>query len=59
MSESININIKPIHAIQAGNLTLHHRDPFDRMIIAQANVEDLTIVTSDSVFQKYNVTVLN
>ena len=52
------LDIKPIHAIEAENLTLHHKDPFDRMIITQARVEDLTVVTSDLVFQKYSVTVL-
>lgn len=52
------LDIKPIHAIEAGNLTLYHKDPFDRMIITQAKVEDLTVVTADLVFQKYDVTVL-
>ena len=52
------LDIKPIHAIQAGNLTLHHKDPFDRMIITQASLENLTVVTSDSVFQKYDISVL-
>jgi PIN domain nuclease of toxin-antitoxin system len=52
------IDIKPIHAIGAGNLTLHHKDPFDRMIITQAKIENLTIVTSDSVFQTYDVPIL-
>ncbi|MEM8832628.1 MAG: type II toxin-antitoxin system VapC family toxin [Cyanobacteria bacterium P01_G01_bin.19] len=53
------LDIKPYHAIQAGNLIAHHKDPFDRMIITQAAMEDLTIVTSDSVFQKYNVPILS
>lgn len=52
------LNIKPIHAIKAGDLPLHHKDPFDRMIIAQAKLEDLIIVTSDSIFQQYDVAVL-
>jgi PIN domain nuclease of toxin-antitoxin system len=52
------IDIKPIHAIRAGSLTLHHKDPFDRMIITQAKIENLTIVTSDSVFQTYDVPIL-
>ena len=52
------INIKPIHAIEAGKLILHHKDPFDRMIITQAMIEKLTIVTSDTIFQKYDVSVL-
>ena len=33
------------HAEQAGNLPMHHRDPFDRMLVAQAQAEGLTIVT--------------
>lgn len=52
------LDIKPIHAIQAENLVLHHKDPFDRMIIAQANIENLSVVTADSVFQQYDVSVL-
>ncbi|MEL6788613.1 MAG: type II toxin-antitoxin system VapC family toxin [Cyanobacteria bacterium J06607_15] len=52
------LDIKPIHAIEAGNLTLYHKDPFDRMIIAQAKIEDLTVATSDLVFQKYSANVL-
>ncbi|WP_052055538.1 type II toxin-antitoxin system VapC family toxin [Myxosarcina sp. GI1] len=52
------IDIKPIHAIDAGSLPLHHKDPFDRMIITQAIIENLTIVTSDTIFHKYDVSVL-
>jgi len=52
------MDIKPIHAIEAGDLPLHHKDPFDRMIIAQASIENLTVVTSNSVFEKYDVAVL-
>ncbi|HTR88416.1 MAG TPA: type II toxin-antitoxin system VapC family toxin [Reyranella sp.] len=39
-------------------LPLHHRDPFDRMLIAQAFEEGLTIVTRDRIFQAYGVSVL-
>ena len=52
------LDIKAHHAIHAGNLILHHKDPFDRMIITQASIENLTILTSDIVFQKYDVSVL-
>ncbi|MGL5794820.1 MAG: type II toxin-antitoxin system VapC family toxin [Waterburya sp.] len=52
------LDIKPHHAIQAGNLILHHKDPFDRMIITQATIENLTIVTSDIIFPKYDVSIL-
>lgn len=46
------------HAITAGRLPLIHRDPFDRMLVAQAKCEDLTLVTHDSRCQKYEVSVL-
>jgi len=46
------------HAVAAGRLPPHHRDPFDRMLIAQARVEGLTVVTSDSAFTNYEVPLL-
>jgi len=46
------------HALLAGALPEHHRDPFDRMLIAQAILEDLTLVTRDRIFEKYDVTLL-
>ena len=51
--------IRGIHARVAGELPPHHKDPFDRMIAAQAQVEDLTLVTSDDVFRKYGVRTLD
>jgi PIN domain nuclease of toxin-antitoxin system len=46
------------HAAAAGRLPLHHRDPFDRMLVAQAQLEGLTLVTRDPVFRGYDVNVL-
>ena len=46
------------HARVAGGLPLHHRDPFDRMLVAQAIVERLTIVTRDQDIARYPVPVL-
>ncbi|HUZ25315.1 MAG TPA: type II toxin-antitoxin system VapC family toxin [Streptosporangiaceae bacterium] len=46
------------HAIAAGRLPLLHRDPFDRMLVAQAQCEDLTLVTRDTRCQQYDVAVL-
>lgn len=43
------------HAAAAGALPLHHRDPFDRMLIAQADAEALTLVTADRVIRLYDV----
>jgi PIN domain nuclease of toxin-antitoxin system len=45
------------HALHTATLPLHHRDPFDRLLIAQAQLEDLTVVTSDEDFERYDVTV--
>ena len=50
--------IRGVHALVAGELPPHHKDPFDRMIAAQAQVEKLTLVTSDAIFAKYGVKVL-
>lgn len=47
------------HAERASRLPLHHRDPFDRMLIGQARVENLTIVTRDEVFDAYDVDVIH
>lgn len=46
------------HAVAAGRLPLLHRDPFDRMIVAQAQHEGLTVVTSDRRITEYHVPVL-
>jgi PIN domain nuclease of toxin-antitoxin system len=46
------------HIKRAQSLPFHHRDPFDRMMIAQAMEEGLTIVTRDRIFAFYNVSVL-
>jgi PIN domain nuclease of toxin-antitoxin system len=46
------------HAAAAGRLPPHHGDPFDRMLVAQAQLEGLTIVSRDPVFDRYSVAVL-
>jgi PIN domain nuclease of toxin-antitoxin system len=46
------------HAIAAGQLPPIHKDPFDRMLVAQARCEDLTLVTSDPLCQQYEVAIL-
>jgi PIN domain nuclease of toxin-antitoxin system len=50
--------IRSAHAITAGRLPVVHRDPFDRMLVAQAQCEDLTLVTRDPDIQKYEVSTL-
>lgn len=46
------------HALAAGALPGPHRDPFDRMLIAQARVEDLPVVSGDPVFRDYGAAVV-
>ncbi len=46
------------HAYATRHLPLHHRDPFDRLLIAQAQAEHLPIVTGDPVFPAYDVRVI-
>jgi PIN domain nuclease of toxin-antitoxin system len=43
------------HALRAGALPEHHRDPFDRMLIAQAQAEHLPILSNDTIFDRYGV----
>lgn len=44
------------HLIKLFQLAAHHRDPFDRLLIAQASADNLTIVSADTAFDAYSVT---
>ena len=52
------LDITKDHAINIGNLPTPHKDPFDRMIISQAIIEDMTIITADRLFSSYPVKIL-
>jgi len=52
------LNITQEHAFRAGELPVFHRDPFDRMIIAQALSEKMTLLSADHAFQKYKVDLI-
>ena len=52
-----SLPIVDTHAFQAGLLPRHHRDPFDRMLVAQAQAETLGIVSNDPKIRLYNVNV--
>lgn len=54
--EMLPITVDHAHAI--GDLPSYHRDPFDRMLIAQAKVEGFTLVTHDPSFEKYGIPIL-
>ncbi len=49
-----SLDVRLSHAARVRNLPFHHRDPFDRLLIAQALEEDLTMVSSDRQFSAYD-----
>ena len=51
----LELPITSRHAERVAGLPAHHRDPFDRLLIAQAEIEALTLVTRDPVFDRYAV----
>lgn len=53
--EFLELGITVRHAQRAGALPGWHRDPFDRMLVAQAQLEDLTLVSNESLFDRYGV----
>lgn len=50
--------ITPRHADRVGTLPLHHRDPFDRLLIAQAETEGFALVTADNELSRYGIKVI-
>ncbi len=64
MAEQLAINhllslaVTVPHAVAAGALPAHHSDPFDRMLIAQAKIESLTLMTHDARLRVYDASVL-
>ena len=50
--------ITPTHLIELERLPHHHRDPFDRLIIAQAIVEGLPVITTDPKFERYGIELI-
>ncbi|WP_394842557.1 type II toxin-antitoxin system VapC family toxin [Pendulispora brunnea] len=50
--------IEPEHAMAVASLPWHHRDPFDRLLVAQASAESLTLVSADASFEAYDCTRL-
>jgi PIN domain nuclease of toxin-antitoxin system len=52
------LQVRSHHALVAGALPPHHGDPFDRMLVAQARSESLTLVTNDARIAAYDVPVL-
>ncbi|HXM66911.1 MAG TPA: type II toxin-antitoxin system VapC family toxin [Candidatus Acidoferrum sp.] len=53
-----SLSITQSHTLNVYDLPLHHSDPFDRLIIAQALAEGMAILTSDRMFKKYEVEII-
>lgn len=60
MSENAidNLSITMSHALQVSELPDHHRDPFDRLLISQAQIENMPILSVDPLIKKYDVEVI-
>lgn len=52
------LSVTFLHGVEAGSLPLHHRDPFDRLLVAQARLENLVLVTRDDRIIQYEVSVM-
>jgi PIN domain nuclease of toxin-antitoxin system len=52
------LHVEPRHTAALITMPFHHRDPFDRLIIAQASVEQVAVVSGDSAFDAYGITRL-
>jgi len=55
----VPLAIEQAHALAAAALPPHHRDPFDRMLVAQAQLEDLLILTTNRVLARYGVEMIS
>ncbi len=54
----LSMPVEQAHALRVYDLPPHHKDPFDRLLIAQAQVEGLPILTSDRAFARYEVSLI-
>ena len=54
----VELAITMDHALHTHTLPLHHRDPFDRMLVAQSQLEDIPIITSDLLISQYSVPIV-
>jgi PIN domain nuclease of toxin-antitoxin system len=59
--EQADVNLLPVtprHADRVGTLPMHHQDPFDRLLVAQADIDRLTLVSGDGAIRQYEIDVL-
>ena len=55
----LDLVLRRPHALKLADLPLHHKDPFDRMLVAQAAFEGLTLLSQDPQLQKYGVPIIS
>jgi PIN domain nuclease of toxin-antitoxin system len=53
------LGLAPDHGLDVARLPMHHRDPFDRLLVAQARSEHLTVMTADARISAYDVTTVD
>lgn len=53
-----SVAVEHMHALRVASLPPHHGDPFDRLLIAQAQIEKMTVLTADAAFTQYAVDVI-
>lgn len=52
------LGVERSHVLAIADLPFHHKDPFDRMLIAQAMIEDMTVISADRRFADYDVKLM-
>jgi len=57
-SDTASLPVSVAHALRVASLPAHHRDPFDRLLVAQAQLERLTLVTADRQLAPYDVELI-
>jgi PIN domain nuclease of toxin-antitoxin system len=50
--------VSVVHALKTQDLPLHHKDPFDRLLIAQAQTERMVLITADQTIARYDVNII-
>jgi PIN domain nuclease of toxin-antitoxin system len=59
LSGTTGLPVEHAHALHVASLPLHHRDPFDRLLVAQAQLESLPIVTADPALSAYEISIVS
>lgn len=54
----VELGIEASHVLAVSSLPVHHKDPFDRLLVAQAAVEGLTFVTTDRILARYSTSTI-